>query len=350
MRWGSGNRLRRLLQMFTFNRRPKRWKGTSSFFPAARSASPRKSVRWHSSTSSKSVREKSAASANSRQQTAWSTTPRKPKSKRKFWLIALIIFSLLSIQMFLYVDKHIRPPLMHLAKIRMKQMTTQAINKAISEQIIGGRPLDKLFEQRMDNEGKVSSFILNSAEHMRITSETASVVENAMHEVEVFKDHIPLGQALGSALIASFGPRIPVKMEPQGAVKVELSTRPQEVGINNVLVEVYIKVTGEVSIVIPYDSEPEVIEVEIPISYLLVVGNVPLYYYDSKGNPVGTNREQAPALSLPSSLPDKNKESNQSDSSADAPSVPTDIPAITQPDSPNSHSTSETKVNPSPHE
>ena len=38
-------------------------------------------------------------------------------------------------------------------------------------------------------------------------------------------EHIPIGQAIGSAVIASFGPRMPVRFEPVGAAKVELGTR-----------------------------------------------------------------------------------------------------------------------------
>lgn len=188
---------------------------------------------------------------------------------------------------------------MHLAKIRVKQIATQAINRAITDQVMRGRELDKLIEWKTDSRGKVTSFVLNYNEHMRITSETVDIVESSLKNIHEISDKIPLGQALGSPLIASFGPRIPVKMEPQGAVKVELNTRPMDVGINMVLVEVYIKVTEEVAIVIPFDLEPEVVETQIPISYLLVVGDVPMYYYDGKGQPVGANREKAPALSLP---------------------------------------------------
>lgn len=201
--------------------------------------------------------------------------------------------------MFVYVDKNVRGPLMHLAKIRVKQIATQAINKAITEQVMRGRELNKLIEWKTDSRGKVTSVALNYNEQMRITADTVDVVQSTLNQANELKDHIPVGQALGSPLIASFGPRIPVRMEPQGAAKVELNTRPMDVGINMVIIEVYIKVVEEVAIVIPFDLEPEVVETEIPISYLLVVGDVPMYYYDGKGQPVGTNREKAPALSLP---------------------------------------------------
>ncbi|GAC41928.1 hypothetical protein PPOP_1285 [Paenibacillus popilliae ATCC 14706] len=212
---------------------------------------------------------------------------------------ALIIMTLLTVQLFVYVDKHVRGPLMHLAKIRAKQIATQAINRAITDQVMRDRELDKLIEWKTDSRGKVTSFVLNYNEHMRITSETVEIVQRMLQQTKELKEHVPLGQALGSPLIASFGPRVPFWMEPQGAAKVELSTRPMDVGINMVLVEVYIRVIEEVAIVIPFDLEPEVVETEIPISYLLVVGDVPMYYYDGKGQPVGSNRDKAPALSLP---------------------------------------------------
>ncbi|WP_425414113.1 sporulation protein YunB [Paenibacillus assamensis] len=317
MGWGRRSWLQRMLESLSMKRHrrwgrtalftksrvhsqwnEKRWKGTrrwSSRSPSASNESSREvAVSDYSSSSTRSMRYAGAG---------WKSAPPKPKRRRRAWFIALIIFLLLSVQLFLYVDKHVRGPVMHLAKIRIKQMATQAINKAISDQVAQGRKLDKLIEWKTDNRGKVTSFILNYNEHMRITSETANIVQNALRSTEEFHDHIPLGQALGSALIASFGPRIPVKMEPQGAVKVELDTRPMEVGINMVLVEVYIKVVEEVAIVIPFDMEPEVVETEIPISYMLVVGDVPMYYYDGKGKAVGTNSDQAPALSLPAQPP-----------------------------------------------
>src|SRR5690606_34073504 len=48
-----------------------------------------------------------------------------------------------------------------------------------------------------------------------------------------------------------------------------------------------------------FDTKPEMVETEIPISYLLVVGDVPMYYYDNKGNPVGGDGKGAPNISLP---------------------------------------------------
>lgn len=211
---------------------------------------------------------------------------------------------------------------MSLAKIRVKQIATEAINQAISEQVADSSNFQSLIEWKTDQNGKIAGFMMNYAENMRITSRTKNVVESTLKNIKETHESIPLGQALNSAIIASFGPKVPIRLEPQGAVKVELNTKQQEAGINMILVEVYIRIVAEVSIIIPFDTTPEAVETEIPVSYLLVVGNVPTYYYDSKGKAVGDNSGGAPNIAIPApNSSSSNATGNQ------APGVSTPVPS-----------------------
>lgn len=192
-----------------------------------------------------------------------------------------------------------KPPIQHLAHIRVKQIATESINKAITSQVADGGNAEELIDWKTDKNGKISGFMLNYAEHMRITSQAAEVIQTTLQDLHNRTEHIPLGQALGSPLIASYGPNIPIKIEPQGAVKVELNTRQKNAGINMILVEVYIHIVTEVAVVIPFDMEPQIVDTEIPVSYLMVVGDVPMYYYDNQGQPVGANGSSAPGIAIP---------------------------------------------------
>jgi len=223
---------------------------------------------------------------------------RRMSAKRK-WLIVLIVLTLFIVQGFIFVERNLKPPLMNLAKIRLKQIATQAINSAITERISQNTDAEKLIDWKMNKDGKVSGFMLNYTEHMRITADTVKTVDGALKSLGSVPEHIPLGQAMGSAIVASFGPNIPVRLVPQGAAKVELNTRPTNVGINMILVEVYIRIIAEVTVIIPFDTQSEIVETEIPVSYSLVVGDTPTYYFDNKGNPVGNGKEALPNLSLP---------------------------------------------------
>ncbi|MUT68030.1 sporulation protein YunB [Paenibacillus sp. NEAU-GSW1] len=206
---------------------------------------------------------------------------------------------LASIQSFIYIEKHLRPPLMKVAELRIKQVATQAINKATTEEVVTNSDFEKLIDWKMNSAGKVSGFMLNYAEHTKIRSQTINTVQETLSELKEIPEHIPIGNALGSAIISSYGPRVPVKFEPVGAVKVDLNTRQKNAGINMILIEVYIRIVTEVAIIVPFETEPQLVETEIPISYLLVVGDVPMYYYDNKGNPVGESAADAPNISVP---------------------------------------------------
>jgi sporulation protein YunB len=210
-----------------------------------------------------------------------------------------MVVILAAIQSFIYVDRHLRIPMMNVAKVRMNQVATQAINQAITEQVASQASFDKLIDWKTSGEGKISGFMLNYSEHMKITAETIDTVSRTLYDLQHLKESIPIGHALGSAILSSYGPRVPVQFEPVGATQVQLNTRQSSIGINNTLVEVYIKVVTEISIIIPFDTEPQKVEAEIPVSYLLVVGDVPMYYYDNKGNPVGDSAGSAPNISVP---------------------------------------------------
>ncbi len=223
----------------------------------------------------------------------------RPRRRGRFWLILSLVLVLGVLQGLRYVEKHLRPPIIHLAQIRVKQIATESINKAITSQVADGGDAEALIDWKTDKNGKISGFMLNYREHMRITSQAAEVIQSTLQELHNRTEHIPLGQALDSPLIASFGPDVPIKIEPQGAVKVELNTRQKNAGINMILVEVYIHIVTEVAVVVPFDMEPQVVDTEIPVSYLMVVGDVPMYYYDNQGKPVGENGSNAPGIAIP---------------------------------------------------
>lgn len=280
---------------------PKKWgsgSGSSSMKWGARSSSG--SGKWGARRSGFTFGRRTRSSNSEGTAGAWGTRPPKPRVRRRtFVIISLIVIMIFSIQAFVYVERNLRPPLMNIAKIRVKQVATQAINKAITDQVAQRSESEKLIDWKMNSNGKISGFMLNYAEHMSITSQTINTVQTTLIEMKNIPEHIPIGHALKSAIISSFGPRVPVKFEPVGSVKVDLSTRQKDAGINMILVEVYIRIVAEVTIIIPFDTEPELVETEIPISYLLVVGDVPMYYYDNTGKPVGESAAEAPNISVP---------------------------------------------------
>ncbi|CAG7649350.1 sporulation protein YunB [Paenibacillus allorhizosphaerae] len=228
----------------------------------------------------------------------WKSSPTSKSKLKRTILIALIIVLLFILQSYMYIDRNLKTPLTQLAKVRMKQIATESINAAVSDRIAQNTNLEKLIDWRTDRNGKVNGFTLNPAEHMKISGDTVQIVKKQLDRLQSIPERIPLGQAMNSPLLASFGPDIPIRLVPAGSVKVDLNTRYQNAGINMVVVEVYVRVSVEISVIIPFNTDPELVETELPISYSLVVGDVPTYYFDGKGNPVGPNTPP-PNIALP---------------------------------------------------
>ncbi|WP_176444790.1 sporulation protein YunB [Paenibacillus herberti] len=230
-----------------------------------------------------------------------SAQPKRRRRRGKRWilLIMAVLLLLFSISSLLVIEKKLQPPLMRIAQLKVKQIMTEAINKAIMEQVASDTKSEDLIDWKTNESGKTTGFMMNYNEHMKITAQTIETVQRTLKETENFREGIPLGQAFGSALLSSFGPRVPIRYEPLGDARVELSTRQKDAGINSMVIEVYLKIRTELSIIIPYDAASQTVEMEIPISYLMVVGDVPTYYYDGKGRAVGDSASSAPALALP---------------------------------------------------
>lgn len=178
-------------------------------------------------------------------------------------------------------------------------MVTQSVNETMTEKITQEADLNKLMEWKYGNDGKVSGFVLNYAEHMKITSKSVDIVQGLLQNLQSRTEKIPLGLVMNSAILASYGPQIPVKMTPEGVVQVELGRRYENVGINMVLAEVYIRIIAEVAVIVPFNSDHEIVETEIPLSYVLIIGDTPMYYVDNKGNPLGNSSPLPPSVTLP---------------------------------------------------
>jgi sporulation protein YunB len=233
----------------------------------------------------------------------WRSRGTKKGSWKKLFFFSLVIFTFLSLQGFIFIEKNLRAPLMNIATLRIKQMAHEAINKAITENISNSPTVDKLIDWKMDKNDKITGVMFNYAEHMRITSDTVTIVQDTLKELQQVPDYIPVGQAFNSAILASYGPDVKVRFVPQGTVKIDLHTRQKDAGINMVLFEVYMRVITEVAIIIPFDTGYEVVETEIPISYVVLVGDVPMYYFDNKGQQINSSGGAGaipPTISLPS--------------------------------------------------
>ncbi|HBI04172.1 MAG TPA: sporulation protein YunB [Paenibacillaceae bacterium] len=225
---------------------------------------------------------------------------KRPIPTKYLFLFTLILFLALVTQTFYYIDKRLAPTIREIARFKVEQLANHAINDTLSKNIMQGSDFRQLVEFQKDEQGQIQSALFNNNEYSRIVSETIQHISPILEKMESEPLKLPLGQVLQSNLLASLGPTIPVNLVPFGDVQVKMETRIQDSGINMVLYTAVLVIETKVKIIIPFSTEPATIHSELPISNAMIVGNVPQFYYDGKGNVVGSEK---PGVQAPTIIP-----------------------------------------------
>lgn len=238
---------------------------------------------------------------------------RKPLAPRHLLLLTTILFFIIIILSLTLIDRGIRPALMDVAEMKTIEFATRTINSAVksTEDI----SFDDLVDIQYDNNGNVATLGWNSeAVNRALRSATAraeyflygmnkgeqididdpnleplefgdSVGELAAKDPTVVE--IPLGQATRNTVLANLGPKIPVHFEIVGSLRSDVTHELKEFGVNAALFEIYIPVTVNIQIVIPFSTMTREVSTRVFIDSRVIMGDVPEFY--SSGGPTGTS-------------------------------------------------------------
>lgn len=89
---------------------------------------------------------------------------------------------------------------------------------------------------------------------------------------------VPLGMISRNPLFMNLGPTLPVKIELSDVALGNVKTKVREFGINSALIEVYLEVTINTSIIYPFEILEEPATYEALVSTKVIQGIVPSFY------------------------------------------------------------------------
>lgn len=200
-------------------------------------------------------------------------------SYKKTSLIFLLLFILsFFIGSFLYIDRTLRPTITVLAETKALEIANKSINKSVSEVVKGQINYKDLINVQMNSEGKITMIQANTVLMNSLASDIALEIQNELKKVKSTSSYIPIGTALGSPILAKYGPQIKVSIEPIGTVSVDFKTQFESSGINQTRHIVYIEANTKVKVVIPLTTTTQEVDVQIPVCETIIVGDVPNSY------------------------------------------------------------------------
>lgn len=203
-----------------------------------------------------------------------------PRYRGKIRAIALTMIGLLLLAVinFRIVENNLKPTILAMAEAKARQIATQTINDAISTRVVTNVEYKDLVYVHKDNRGRVVMMQPNTIKINKIASETTLEVQRSLQGLKEEGFYIPLGQVLGSQLLASYGPEIHVRIVPIGTVQTEVIDEFAQAGINQTRHMLYLKVNSMVRIVVPLVSTDVQVASTVPIAETIILGEVPTTY------------------------------------------------------------------------
>lgn len=208
--------------------------------------------------------------------------PRKIKKKwfRVLFCIAivLIVFTII----FYKIDKDIRPVLSAVSNSEVRILATEAINKIVKEELSDNIKYSDFVSIKTDKNGDISAIEMNTIEMNKFGAKVALRVQEEMEFIGGRGVSIPLGVITNSSLLSYYGPKINVKVMPLGNVTTDFKSELQSAGINQCRYRVYISVSTNAQIMVPFGEEKVNVVSTIPIAETLIVGKVPSSYFSNE--------------------------------------------------------------------
>lgn len=244
---------------------------------------------------------------------------RIPLPFRYVFLLALVLFLFITWQSIVFIEKGIRPTLLMIAENETERIAAHAINDAITKRIIDQEEMENLVIIEKSTDGKITSIGFDPVISNKVLATSTKRVQNYLKKIEEgdleeinsiegikietgekrkkksgIVHMIPLGQATDNVLFANLGPKIPVHFTMIGDAHSEMNKTIKEVGINNAMIEMSIKITVKVKIIIPFATKTKEISSNIVIATQYIQGEVPQYYHSG-----GTDDFSKPAVPPP---------------------------------------------------
>ena len=142
---------------------------------------------------------------------------------------------------------------------------------------------ENFLKYKYDSSNNITGVYVDTIVVNKILALVSNLISDSLNNGQIKERlgmvEIPLGQLCSKALFANIGPNIKIETSPMSSYTTDLFTETSEFGINNTLLEVYIKATISIEAFIPLKSQNITLETKIYLISEVLQGSIPIYYF-----------------------------------------------------------------------
>lgn len=201
----------------------------------------------------------------------------RKKRNRRRWVVAVAVF--LAVVMMLLLRYRMVPMVRELAKTRVSNEASTAINRAVIRQIEEDNiAYDRIIYLEKDVQGTISAIKTNMAEINRLKAEILDAVDEEILEISVSEIGLPLGNVIFPELFSGKGPRLPVRVMSVSTSDASFLSEFSQAGINQTLHQLFISVSATMTVLTPLGTQNVTTDAQILVAETVIVGAVPQTY------------------------------------------------------------------------
>ncbi len=215
---------------------------------------------------------------------------KKNKKKVNVLFLTLILCVCISINVLILINYKISPKLLKICEYSLNTYNNKLIMEFISDDQLSDSNLNDLISLVKNKKDEIIAVNYNMNNSYKLLKN----ITNELYEIfnkKSFKDftdynydikddlvlYYPIGLASDYIYFNNLGPIIPVRIKFLDSIVTGINTKVSNYGINNVLVEMYVNISIENNIVIPFKEENIKKDYSVLLSSKLIVGQVPSY-------------------------------------------------------------------------
>lgn len=194
-------------------------------------------------------------------------------------LAALLALFVLFGGIYFRVRGNIRPVALQMATSAVSNWAAEVVNAAVAEEVVAeGLTYSSLVAFEKMSDGRMSAVFTDIAKLNRIKTAVNAIVIDRITNCEEGEVAIPLGNILGSEILAGRGPRLRIRMIPVGTVYSEVENQFESAGINQTRHRILLRVRAEMTVIIAGYSANTSASTEVCVAETVIVGAVPENY------------------------------------------------------------------------
>ncbi|MPM61480.1 Sporulation protein YunB [bioreactor metagenome] len=167
------------------------------------------------------------------------------------------------------------PTVMVTCDAEMKAKATEIINKAIFEEYSNNFNYGEIINVEKDGEGNISMIRTDTLKMNKIATGVALNAQEEIRRIGEVGIRLPFGYLAKNNILAYYGPKVTVRMQPIGHIETKYISKFETAGINQTRHKIYLEAKTKIKVILPMASSDMEIVNQVPIAETIIVGKVP---------------------------------------------------------------------------